>query len=146
MKPTIIVPFDFSVEAERALAWAADFQRTTGAAPLQIVHAISSRPAGSAEVGFDMLLPSAEETETLQRNMLETARRVEAAATATVLVRTGQVADIILDAARSAGAGLIVIGSHGRTGIKRLLLGSVAEHVVRHADCPVVTVRGAARK
>jgi universal stress protein A len=146
MKPKIIVPFDLSETAERALAWAADLQRTTGGPPIHLVHAISSRPAGMAVIGLDMLLPTEDEMETLERDMVEKARRHEATATATVLVRASGVGDIILDAARSVGAELIVMGSHGRTGVKRLLLGSVAEHVLRHADCPVVTVRGTGQK
>ena len=46
MKPTILVPFDFSAAAESALAWAADLHKTTGAGPIQIVHAINSHPVG----------------------------------------------------------------------------------------------------
>ena len=47
----------------------------------------------------------------------------------------------LLDAARSEQVDLIVVGSHGRTGIKKLLLGSVASHVVTHAPCSVLVVR-----
>lgn len=142
MKPKILVPFDFSDTAERALAWAAELQRATGAPPLHLLHAISSRPAGTAEVSLEMLLPNSEEIATLERSMVESARVSEATATAAVWIRPSSVGDIILDAAASAGAELIVMGSHGRTGVKRLVLGSVAEHVLRHATCPVVTVRG----
>ena len=141
MKPTIMVPFDFSDTADRALAWAADLQRTTAGPPLQLVHAISSRPAGTAEVPLEMLLPTEDEMKALERDMVERARRHEAAATAAVWIRASSVGDILLDVAQSVGAELIVMGSHGRTGVKRLLLGSVAEHVLRHATCPVVTVR-----
>lgn len=76
--------------------------------------------------------------------MTERARRHEAAATAAVRIQVSSVGDIVLDAAESVGAELVVMGSHGRTGVKRLLLGSVAEHVLRHATCPVVTVRAKA--
>ena len=141
MKPLIIVPFDFSDTAERALSWAADLQKTAGGPPIHLIHAISSRPSGTAEVALEMLLPTKDETTTLEHDMVERARRHEAAATAAVWIRAGGAGDIILDAAQSIGAELIVMGSHGRTGVKRLLLGSVAEHVLRHAACPVVTVR-----
>jgi nucleotide-binding universal stress UspA family protein len=47
----------------------------------------------------------------------------------------------IVDEARRAGASLIVVGSHGRSGIAKLLLGSVAQHVVSHAPCSVLVVR-----
>jgi nucleotide-binding universal stress UspA family protein len=141
MKPKILVPFDFSDTAEQALAWAADFQRVTGAPPLHLVHALTSRPSGTADVALETLLPDAQEIAALEARMLEAARRREAKATAAVLIRASNIGDMIVDAANEAGAQLIVMGSHGRTGVKRLLLGSVAEHVVRHASCPVVTVR-----
>jgi nucleotide-binding universal stress UspA family protein len=86
-------------------------------------------------------VPNAAELAELERTMVEKARSLEAAAVATVWIRASNVGDIILDAAEHFGAELIVMGSHGRTGVKRLILGSVAEHVLRHAKCPVVTVR-----
>jgi nucleotide-binding universal stress UspA family protein len=140
MKPRILVPFDFSTTADGALAWAADLQKTSGAEPLQLVHAINSRPPGAGEVSLQVLVPSEEEIAGLESRMLEAARRHGARATAKVLVRSSGVGDIIVDAARSGGAGLIAMGTHGRTGVRRLFLGSVAEHVLRQADCPVVTV------
>lgn len=143
MRPRILVPFDFSPSAERALAWAADLQGTTGAGPIRLVHAINARPVGTGDVAAQVLLPNDEEIAGLERRMLEAAVRTGSQASAKVLIRAGGVGDIIVDAARIAGAELIVMGTHGRTGVKRLLLGSVAEHVVRHAGCPVVTVRAA---
>jgi universal stress protein A len=53
----------------------------------------------------------------------------------------GQAAQAIVHLAEKEQADLIVMGTHGRTGMSRLLMGSVAEHVMRHAVCPVVTVR-----
>jgi nucleotide-binding universal stress UspA family protein len=72
--------------------------------------------------------------------MVEAASARGARATVKVVIRSSAVGDIILDAARADGAELIVMGTHGRTGVRRLLLGSVVEHVLRHADCPVVAV------
>jgi nucleotide-binding universal stress UspA family protein len=140
MKPTILVPFDFSAAADGALAWAADLHKSTGAAPIQIVHAISARPMGTAGASVEPLLPDEDEIAGLEAKMVAAASALGARATAKVLVRLSDVSDIILDAARTTGAELIVMGTHGRTGVRRLLLGSVAEHVLRHADCPVVTV------
>lgn len=57
------------------------------------------------------------------------------------LVRAGEPADVILKIAKEWPADLIVIGSHGRSGVARLLFGSVAESVVRRATCPVLVVR-----
>ena len=74
--------------------------------------------------------------------MLEAAKQQAAHASAQVLVGGGTVGDIVLDAAREVRADLIVMGTHGRSGLKRLVLGTIAEHVLRLAECPVVTVWG----
>jgi nucleotide-binding universal stress UspA family protein len=57
------------------------------------------------------------------------------------LVRSGSPAVEIIDVAKRLPADLIVISTHGRTGLKHVFLGSVAEHVVRHAPCPALVVR-----
>ncbi|HTN72683.1 MAG TPA: universal stress protein [Methylomirabilota bacterium] len=64
------------------------------------------------------------------------------------LVSSGDPFEEILDAAENHRIDLIVLATHGRTGVKRLIIGNVAEKVVRHAPCPVLTVkpRGARRK
>lgn len=66
----------------------------------------------------------------------------EAGLSAETAVRHGDPRVEIVEDARTWGADLIVIGSHGRTGMRRLLVGSVAEHVVRHAHCSVEVARG----
>ncbi len=58
-----------------------------------------------------------------------------------MVVRLGAPANEIIEAARELNSDLIVVSTHGRTGLKHLLLGSVAEHVVRRAPCPVLIVR-----
>jgi nucleotide-binding universal stress UspA family protein len=55
----------------------------------------------------------------------------------------GTAADEIVRAAEEGGVDLIVIGTHGRTGLKRVLMGSVAEAVMRRATCPVLTLKAA---
>ena len=59
----------------------------------------------------------------------------------TVETASGAPAATIVTKARDGGFDLIVMGTHGRTGISHLVLGSIAENVVRHAQCPVLTVR-----
>jgi nucleotide-binding universal stress UspA family protein len=63
------------------------------------------------------------------------------AARSTTLLRTGQPHTEIVEAARELGADLIVLSTHGHTGLTHALLGSTAEKVVRHAPCPVLVVR-----
>jgi universal stress protein A len=57
------------------------------------------------------------------------------------LIKSGNALEAILDAAAERRADLIVLATHGRTGVKRLLIGNVAEKVVRHATCPVLIVK-----
>ena len=142
MKPQILVPFDFSDGARRALAWAADLHATTGGRPLHMVNAISSLPPGPPDLPVELVLPNQDEIEQLKRRMVEEEAKHGATATAEVAIRGSTLGDAILDVAKAKEAELIVMGTHGRTGVKRLFLGSVAEHVLRHADCPVVTIRG----
>ena len=70
------------------------------------------------------------------------ARAKKAGVRASVLLRDGDPADQIVRACRVTKADLIVVGTHGRRGLRRFFLGSVAERVVATASCPVVTVRG----
>jgi len=69
-------------------------------------------------------------------------RAKAAGADATFLVWEGEPGDAIVAAADSEGADLIVIGSHGRSGVSRFFIGSVSDYVVRHSHCPVMVVRG----
>jgi nucleotide-binding universal stress UspA family protein len=71
-------------------------------------------------------------------------RARDAGVASNFLVWEGDPGEAIVDAATAEHASLIVLGSHGRHGVGRSIYGSVSDHVVRHAPCPVVVVRGAA--
>ena len=62
------------------------------------------------------------------------------------VIRTGAAFVEIIDYARSESMDLIIIGTHGRTGLEHILIGSVAERVIRKAPCPVLTVRPKSRQ
>jgi universal stress protein A len=64
----------------------------------------------------------------------------------TTEVQAGKAAAVIIEVAEQQGCDLIVMGTHGRTGVAHLFLGSVAEKVVRAAPCPVVTIRDTAER
>jgi len=70
------------------------------------------------------------------------ARAKAAGVTASFLVWEGDAGEAIVAAADAETADIIVVGSHGRSGVSRFLIGSVSDYVVRHAHCPVVVVRG----
>jgi nucleotide-binding universal stress UspA family protein len=82
------------------------------------------------------------ETESVVRRVAELLRD-KAELTIETVVRTGDARDVIVDEATEWHADLIVVGSHGRTGVQRWFLGSVAEAVVRHAPCSVQVARPA---
>jgi nucleotide-binding universal stress UspA family protein len=138
----IMCPVDFSAGSKEALRVAADLAREHDAT-LVLVHVWS--PA-QLTMGDGYLAPPViqdmldGETAQLAKSKAE-AQQLGVKEVATRLI-TGVPWHEIVSAARTDGAiDLIVIGTHGRTGLAHVLLGSVAEKVVRHAPCPVLVVR-----
>ena len=76
-----------------------------------------------------------------QRLLTAVRQRLSPQSSALEFIQVGGSSEEIIKAAEAWGADLIVIGSHGRTGVQRVFFGSVAEAVMRHAPCPVVVVR-----
>jgi nucleotide-binding universal stress UspA family protein len=134
----ILHPTDFSPPAEAAYQTASALARQHNA-KLVMLHA-AQRPVTS--VGG---LPVPPPTPAIDWGGLRAQLEVLEVANPEIRVESriveGEPASAILDAARDLSADIIVLGSHGRTGLSRLLMGSVAEHVVRHATCPVLTVK-----
>jgi nucleotide-binding universal stress UspA family protein len=139
---TILVPTDFSEYADHALAYAADLARPLDAT-IHLVHAISVGMAGLPELGVAYGAMMMESQTKAAQNALDTraARYRDRASLAPVRIEIGDPRDVIDSIAAAIDADLIVMGTHGRRGIRRVLLGSVAEAVVRSAPCPVLTVR-----
>jgi nucleotide-binding universal stress UspA family protein len=139
----ILVASDFSDTARIAADWAADFARALGA-KLVVVHVFDMPVVGLPDAAFIVDAKTAARlSEQAQRGLdSEIARLRElGAAVEAGLLRQGDARDVIPKAAESAGAGLVVVGSHGRRGLSRALLGSVAESIVRSSNVPVVVVR-----
>lgn len=138
----ILVPVDFSPHSEEALRYAAALATGLGAT-LEVIH-VAENPTVSASWHSEI---AAMHPPDLERISVEDAgRRLEAltaalGAQAVTTVRAGAPAQTIVAHARASGAGLIVMSTHGRTGLAHVLLGSVAERVVRHAPCAVITIR-----
>ncbi|MEP0548882.1 MAG: universal stress protein [Rhodothermales bacterium] len=142
---TVVAGLDFSEGSEAALVRAADLAERLHAR-LHLVHAAS---IFNLDLGS---LPQPEEpTDVLEartRAFAEAALGGDEALDVIgpeVVVRRGEVAaEVLLDYVREVGADLVVVGTHGRRGVRHLLAGSVAEEVVRLAPCPVLTVPNAA--
>jgi nucleotide-binding universal stress UspA family protein len=144
---TILVPHDFSSCANHAAALARDVARVTGAklvlahvaeipAGLGVDTAIVPEEGGAPIKLRDYAVANAEER---LGDLADRLRKDGMEVVTTVVV--GDSVDEILRATAEAGADLIVMGTHGRTGLRHLLTGSVTEKVVRHATVPVLTVR-----
>jgi universal stress protein A len=141
----IVCPTDFSEPSLEALAVACDFARHFSA-ELIVVHVIPPVPvyaAGQvAPANFDIPAYQREIEISFQTNLQEHIDRISCdGVSARGIVQWGDAADVVVEAANSENADLIVISTHGRTGLKRLFFGSVAEKVVRNATRPVLTIR-----
>jgi universal stress protein A len=145
----ILVPTDFSAPSDGALTAAKELATRFGAS-LHLVHVLEDGyavAAYSAEA-LGYLPPGIreswqQEAEKHLNALLTPAERTQLKATTTVLFG-GPAAREIVEHAKDQHMDLIVMGTHGRGGFAHLLLGSVAERVVRTALCPVLTVRGVA--
>ncbi len=149
----ILLATDGSKEAELAARTAADLAGRTGS-ELHVVHVFGIAPVGPPVYPEATDLQGVEreaEVEERQRISEQRAREVLEAevskvrsAGGTVVeahLLEGRIAPEIVALAEEIGAGLIVMGSRGRGGIRRALMGSVSDSVVRHAHCPVLVVR-----
>ncbi len=137
----ICCAIDFSEPSRIAMLEAAELARRLEA-ELELVHVHTPPPAVT-----DLLAARVEVTETmvveLERKLATWRDEAERLVGRTVrsAVRTGEAATEIVRLAREHGIDLVVVGTHGRRGLKRFVLGSVAERVVREAPCSVVVGR-----
>jgi nucleotide-binding universal stress UspA family protein len=145
----ILVPVDFSAHSDRALRYATSLANRFNAA-IEVLHVVED-PFIIGAWSPEVIAPSIPE---LRAELVAAARKklddIQVAAvdqsggfkkTVSTTVSTGSAADSIKDYAQTGGFDLIVMGTHGRSGLSHALLGSVAERVVRTAPCPVMTVR-----
>ena len=140
-----LVPVDCSEDANQALEYAIALARTLGARVI-LLHVMQSPPWGG--VDMDVTLPHAY-SQFIQHLEAEVTHRMQAClerVTARGLegemaVVHGEPFQEILDTAKKQQVDLIIMGTHGRTGLQHVLMGSVAEKVVRLAPCPVLVVR-----
>jgi universal stress protein A len=141
---SIVVPTDFSTRSEQAVEYAGVLATSLGAT-VHLVHVLDRLL--SPEMAW--AAPATEAAALRERLYQEgRAKLTELAATVrqsgvpvTTEVRSGLPSQEIIHAAVDYGADLVVMTTHGRTGLSHLLLGSVAEDVIRHARCPVLALR-----
>jgi nucleotide-binding universal stress UspA family protein len=141
----ILVPIDFSSHSDQALRYAVSLARRLGAS-LELLHVVED-PFAAGAWGSEVYVPNVTE---LLDNMIADARRrlsdlkdvvAHEGVPISIVVLKGRPAPVILEHAAGGRFDLIVMATHGRTGLAHLFMGSVAEAVVRRAPCPVLTLR-----
>lgn len=137
---------DFSRASQAALDHAIPLAQSFGGT-ISLLHVISP-PAYPMEMGHvpvDLAVMEQSTLEAAEKKLRSWAAKLPPDLQGDVLVRSGLPGDVITAVARKQRSDWIVIATQGRTGLQRLLLGSTAEHVVRHASCPVLVTRRSKR-
>jgi universal stress protein A len=137
---SILVPIDFSAQSEKALAYAVPFAEQFGA-KLTLLHVLE--PVATPDFAQSFPLINDKVMADCGRHLARVVKdlEIEPKLVQRTLVREGRSFHEIADAARTLKVDLIIISTHGYTGLKHTFLGSTTERVVRHAPCPVLVVR-----
>jgi len=139
----ILVPIDFSIHSKNALKYAVPLAAKFRAS-LHLVYVVEPT-IYPADLGFgQVVLPEIEEELSVKgeaelNGMIE--KEIGGRVRASARVRTGKPHQEILSEAREKDVDLIVVATHGHTGVEHMLFGSTAERIVRNAKCPVLTIR-----
>lgn len=137
----ILVPIDFSDCSKKALQYALPLAKEHQAA-LTLLYVVAPAYGAGESGGVDYAQLEASMREGGEKELAKLAvDEVRGEVSAATLIRVGSPAREIIETARSLPADLIVISTHGRTGLKHVFLGSVAERIVQRAPCPVFVVR-----
>ena len=131
----ILCPIDFSDFNKPANEYASMLAKSTGASIVYLHVSLPDVPYGS----YAYIDPVQEEKR--DRKQLETIKPTVEGVEASYVVESGPPKDRIVEYAIENDIDLIVMGTHGRTGLGRLVMGSVAEAVVRKAECPVLALK-----
>jgi nucleotide-binding universal stress UspA family protein len=142
MSAPIVHPTDFSEGSEPAFVRALELAAHDGA-DLVLVHVVEPIPILVDEAGVGPTAAAGRDAEVAARARMDVLldRAKDAGVAASDVVIEGRPAEEIVKVVRAVQAGLVVMGTHGRTGLMRLVMGSVAARVLEATPCPVVTVR-----
>ena len=137
----VLVPIDFSESSLKALKYAVAFAGQFGAS-ICLVHVVEPASFLNDVRNVPLAVSDGEVANMLHHKLVMLARKqIDPVTPVHPLVCIGKPFDEIVKTAKTFNADLIILATHGRTGLKRALLGSTAEQVVRHASCPVLVVR-----
>lgn len=133
----ILVPVDFSECTEKALAYAVPLAQQFNAT-LTLLHVVEPTFMPASEMGVVVEL---EGTDDAAKRLEQLRRRIAGPVRCRTVVKSGVAESEIIGVARESDCDLIILSTHGRSGMERLLLGSTMEKVVRRAGCPILVVR-----
>lgn len=138
----ILVPVDFSAFSEAALAYAQPIAEAFNAR-IDVVYADETNYGEIATFGpIDVDLLRTQYSDESNQRIKEVTKELKGRGfRSTGIVRPGRAHHVITEVAKEQNSDLIVIATHGHSGLEHLLMGSTAENVVRHATCPVLAVR-----
>jgi len=137
---TILCPVDFSDASRKAVQYAREFAAGMGAS-IHLLTVVEPRPmAVDITLNYvpleeDLEKAAAEDLKVILDELVTSGLKAECS------IEFGSPADAILDKAEALDVNLLIMGSHGKKGLSRLIMGSVAETVVRKANCPVLIVK-----
>lgn len=143
----ILVPIDFSDYSKNALKYAVQFAKQFNA-KISLIYVVepiiypadfSMGQVAIPSTDIDLHSRAEDELKNLAKNM------IEASIVGETIIKTGKPFVEIIETAKEKDADLIIIATHGHTGVEHLLFGSTAEKVVRKAPCPVLTLREPAK-
>ncbi|MDH3198158.1 MAG: universal stress protein [Candidatus Krumholzibacteria bacterium] len=139
----IVVPTDFSDHSLRALPYAVSLaEKFNARLKVIFVSEPALQVADVAWVGIDERSMSQEHLEEARRNLERIAlEQVPTDVQVDAEVLTGDAVEAVISYARDVNADLVVMATHGRGGLSHMLMGSVAEQIVRKAPCPVLTLK-----
>jgi nucleotide-binding universal stress UspA family protein len=138
---TILHPTDFSESADHAFRLACSLARDHEARVVVLHVVASSAPVAGGMLVGSFSYENVNDVDSELTNRLDAMRESHPDMPIEWRLSKGNVIDGILAAAEDVEAGLIVMGTHGRTGLTRILMGSIAENIVRKANCSVLTVK-----
>lgn len=140
----ILLPTDFSPAAEAAYSWAHAMRRAFNAEVI-LLHVIDPDVAGLTPLGMLPIPSTAEDiVERVREEATDLLSRLSTEfPQSRTLIREGPPKAVIVEVASEADTHLIVMGTHGRTGLAHAAFGSVAEHVIQHSNIPVLAIRQA---
>ena len=138
----ILVPMDFSEDSEAALSTAVGLAKSFGST-IHLLHAFEYPTYIGTPWGYSFPPGAFDEARVRASELLaQCQQKVEAdGVKATTEAEEGRPSEVIVAVAKRVSADLIVMGTRGLTGVKHVILGSVAERTLRHAPCPVMTVK-----